>query len=218
MEKKKPKIPNTWFIADLHFRHKNVLKHCPKRAELGGFQIDDVEAHDKWLMEKWNSTVAKKDTVYIVGDFSFAPSEHVKKLLSKLNGNKFLILGNHDQSSSKLTNYFVQITQQKMVVFKKSNYDWLDEDFQVFLCHYPMVTWPSKHYGSVNVHGHCHGRLNRYNEESTDLRVDVGIDSETFGNDFVEVRTLYEYFKNKRAGEKFIHYANRMKEQMEMPI
>ena len=53
--------PMVWFTADLHFGHKNILKHCPKRGEVGGFDPEDVEAHDKWLIEKWNSTIGKKD-------------------------------------------------------------------------------------------------------------------------------------------------------------
>lgn len=216
-EEKRQKV---YFTGDSHFHHKNILKHCPDRARIGGFDIDDVEAHDKWLLEKWNNTIGKKDIVYIVGDFAFGSPVHVKKLLSKLNGKKFLILGNHDASSDKteLVNYFQKVTQIHCPVFKKSNYEWLDEDFQVVLCHYPMVTWPSKHYGSVMVHGHCHGRLNKYNESMPDLRVDVGIDSEIFGNNFVEVRELYEYFKKKTKGEKFHTYAQRMKELNGMTV
>jgi len=131
------------------------LKHCPERGKVGGFESDDVESHDKWLLEKWNETIGKKDIVYVLGDFAFGSSENVKKLLGKLNGQKFLILGNHDKSSEHLEGYFKQITQMKCVTFKKSNYDFLDEDFMVYMCHYPMITWPSKHYGCVECHGHC---------------------------------------------------------------
>ena len=171
-EEKRQKV---WFTADTHWHHKNILKHCPNRPEMGGFDIDDVDAHDKWLIEQWNSTIGKKDIVYIVGDFAFGSPYHVKRLLDKLHGKKFLILGNHDASSDKteLVNYFEKITQIHCPVFRKSNYEWLDEDFQVILCHYAMVTWPGKHYGSVMVHGHSHGRLNEYNNSMPDLRVDV---------------------------------------------
>ena len=40
-----------WFTSDSHIQHRNILKHCPKRADIGGFDIDDVEAHDKWLID-----------------------------------------------------------------------------------------------------------------------------------------------------------------------
>lgn len=146
-----------WFTSDSHIQHRNILKHCPKRAEIGGFDIDDVEAHDKWLIDIWNKTIGKRDIVYILGDFSFASPEIIKKqILPKLNGQKYLILGNHDKSSEHLQGYFTQITQMKEVVFKRKNFPFIEEDsFRVFMCHYPMVTWPGKHHGVVNAHGHC---------------------------------------------------------------
>lgn len=211
-------MQKVWFTSDTHFGHKNILKHCPLRAEQGDFNIDDVEAHDKWLIERWNKTIGKKDIVYIIGDFAFGSTEQVKKLLGKLNGKKFLILGNHDKSSDHLENYFEQITQMKCVTFKKSNYDFLDEDFMVYMCHYAMVVWPSKHYGCVQAMGHSHGRLDQFNEESTDLRVDVGVDGKLANFGFVSLETLYDYFKNKTNGKSFIRYAIEKKEEREMLI
>lgn len=208
-----------WFTSDIHAFHKNILKHCPERQKICGAKDEnDVEAWDKWMIEKWNSTISKKDMVYILGDFAFGSPENVRKLLDKLHGKKFLILGNHDKSSEHLDNYFVQITQQKLVTFKKSNFDFLDEDFQVFMCHYPMVTWASKHYGVINTHGHCHGRLDDYNEASTDLRVDVGIDGKLANLNFITLEQLYRYFKEKTKGEKFIHYAMEKKNENSMVI
>lgn len=208
-----------YIVSDLHFHHKNILKHCPVRQKICSAKDEnDVEAWDKWIIEKWNNTVNKKDIVYILGDFIFGSQESAKKVLDKLHGKKFLILGNHDKGVDKLENYFEQITQQKLVTFKKSNFDFLDEDFQVFMCHYPMVTWASKHYGVINTHGHCHGRLDDYNEASTDLRVDVGIDGKLANFNFITLEQLYRYFKEKTKGEKFIHYAMEKKNENSMVI
>ena len=124
-----------FFTADTHFQHANILKHCADRISAAGIEVDDVAGHDKWLIQRWNETVGKHDTVYILGDFAFGSPDSVKKLFGKLNGKKFLILGNHDGSSEKLTNYFVQVTQMKLVDFRKSVYPFLDEDFQLFMCH-----------------------------------------------------------------------------------
>ena len=202
--------------SDIHFHHRNILKHCPERQAICGAKDEnDVETWDKWIIEKWNNTVNKKDIVYILGDFIFGSQESAKKVLDKLHGKKFLILGNHDKGVDKLENYFEQITQQKLV---KSNFDFLDEDFQVFMCHYPMVTWASKHYGVINAHGHCHGRLDDYNEASTDLRVDVGIDGKLANFNFITLEQIYKYFKEKTKGEKFIHYAMEKKNENSMVI
>ena len=207
-----------WFTADTHFSHKNILKHCPKRAEAGNYDIDDVVAHDKWLIDKWNSTIGKKDTVYILGDFAFCSADEVRKLMGRLKGNKFRILGNHDKSSEHLEGYFKQITQQKLINFKKDNYDFLEEDFLVFCCHYAMVVWPQKHYGCVQCHGHSHGNLDSYNDDSTDLRVDVGLDSKLADFGFISLEDLYRFFKNKAEGKMFRDYAIEKKEQREMLI
>lgn len=208
-----------WFTSDNHIHHKNILKHCPERQNICSAKDEnDVEAWDKWMIDKWNSTIGKKDIVYMLGDFIFGSQESARKALQNLHGKKFLILGNHDKGVDKLENYFEQITQQKLVTFKKANFDFLDEDFQVFMCHYPMVTWASKHYGVINAHGHCHGRLDDYNEASTDLRVDVGIDGKLANFNFITLEQLYRYFKEKTKGDKFIHYAMEKKNENSMVI
>ncbi len=208
-------MQKVWFTADTHIKHKSILKHCPKRAEAGNFDVDDVEGHDKWLMDIWNKTVSKKDVVYIIGDFSFATSEELKKsILPKLNGQKFLILGNHDKSSERLNGYFQQITQIKEVTFKQKNFDFLEEDFNVFMCHYPMLTWDKKTYGTVQLHGHCHNRISDYNVESGELRVDVGWDSDIANFNLVSLETVYKYMKNiamANGYEKLCDYADSKK-------
>lgn len=113
-----------WFTSDTHFGHKNVLKHCPERLKAFGIPEDvtdeeKVRLHDEYLIQLWNGTIGRKDIVYIIGDFSFYNVEKTRKILSRLNGSKFLIIGNHDKSSVKLGNYFQQITHIKEIDFKK---------------------------------------------------------------------------------------------------
>lgn len=201
-------MTNIYFTSDLHIYHKNILRHCPERVNMcGAADENDVAAWDKWIMEKWNDVIKRDDIVYILGDFSFANTEWTRKILSKLRGKKFLILGNHDKSSEKLTEHFVQITQIKEVTFKKSTYDFLEEDFLVTMCHYPMITWNAKHYGACMIHGHCHGRLDDYNSASLDLRVDVGVDGKLANYGFIRLDELYRYFKEKTNGEMLRKFA-----------
>lgn len=204
-------MQNIWFTSDTHFSHKNVLKHC--KGRLKAFNIDEtlddkekVNLNDEAVIKRWNSKVKKTDIVYIIGDFSFASPDETKKILGRLNGKKFLISGNHDKSSEHLSGYFEQIVQIKEINFKRKNYDFLEEDFSVICCHYPMVTWNRKHYGSVNVHGHCHGNIDEYNEKSDDLRVDVGFDGKLANYNLIDLKTLYRYFKTKTDGKLFSDY------------
>ena len=92
-------------------------------------EMNVEKMHDEWLIDLWNSTIEKKDIVYMVGDFAFGNKIMVTKLLGKLRGQKHLILGNHDASSSKLSNYFESMTQIKDLGFKASVYPFLKKNF-----------------------------------------------------------------------------------------
>lgn len=216
-------MANIWFTSDLHFSHKNILRHCEERIKAFGIpnnisEEEKVQLHDKYLIKLWNKTVSKKDTIYVLGDFSFANTENTKKIISRLNGNKFLILGNHDKSSEKLEGCFKQITQMKEIIFKKDNFNFLEEDFGVFCCHYAMITWSRKHYGVCQLMGHSHGKMDDYNEASTDLRVDVGIDGKLANFNFISLEQLYKYFKDKANKKQFAEYAQEMKSENSMII
>lgn len=93
-----------------------------------------------------------------------------------------------------------------MVTFKKSSHSFLDEDFTVFMCHYALLTWPQKHYGVVQCMGHSHGNLDKFNNESSDLRVDVGIDGELSDYNFITLEKLYRFIKNKTKEMPIIEY------------
>lgn len=74
------------FIGCLHFGHRSI-------AKWRGFN-DDVE-HDEYLINSWNSVVHEKDLTYILGDITMENKEYFYQL-SKLNGKKIVVLGNHD--------------------------------------------------------------------------------------------------------------------------
>ncbi len=194
-----------YFTADTHFFHTNILKHCPDRQNSG---TNDIIAHDEWLIDLWNSTIEKKDVVYIVGDFAFGNKERVIRLMGKLHGTKHLIVGNHDASSIKLSNYFESVQQIKDLTFKVSIYPFLEKDFFLSLCHYPLISWNRKSYGACMVHGHCHGRIDEYNRKTGDLRVDVGIDGmlarECGG--IISLEELYKHFLGIAQDSNFARY------------
>jgi len=205
---------NIYFTADLHFGHRNILKHCPERP---GADEEECKHHDEWLLELWRSTVDKWDTVYILGDLTFLKSEDARHLLEKLSGKKYLIEGNHDGSVRAYSNYFVSVNQVLDVVIKPSRAPFLEQNLQLSLCHYPMVTWNHKPYGSIMLHGHCHGKLDEYNRQSQDLRFDVGIDGELSrrvgaekGTDFalIPLETIFAVAKEKAGSTDLRTYAN----------
>lgn len=57
-------INMNYFISDLHFGHKNILKF-DNRPFL------NIEQHDKAIIENWNNVVGEDDDVYVLGDISW---------------------------------------------------------------------------------------------------------------------------------------------------
>ncbi len=87
-------------ISDQHFDHKNIIGHT--RSEL--FNSTDLDLSlrtmNDYIISNHNEVVGEDDIVIMLGDFSFkVGSERLAELVSKLNGHKFLIMGNHEVST-----------------------------------------------------------------------------------------------------------------------
>ena len=202
---KKEYSSGIWFVSDTHFSHKNIVKYNTNRQEQLALDANDenmLQKHDDALIKCWNETVKKHDTVYILGDFSFASPDDIKKMLGKLNGKKHLVIGNHDGGCRGLNNYFESTSQIKEVTFKKTVFPFLDENMHCVLCHYPFVAWNRRMHGAVMLHGHTHGSLCDKNRESEELRVDIGFDGQLANGNLVSLEQVYHYMKNVIAKGK----------------
>lgn len=78
-----------YYIADCHFYHKNIL-YLDKRP------FKSIDEMTSVMIANWNAKVQPEDTIYILGDLSFDKAGKTIDLLSKWNGHKHLIRGNHD--------------------------------------------------------------------------------------------------------------------------
>ncbi|HQS60044.1 MAG: hypothetical protein B7Y07_10680 [Halothiobacillus sp. 24-54-40] len=59
----------TFFTADQHFGHANILKYeADARRDERGDTFASVKHMDDALVEHWNAVVAPDDTVYALGD------------------------------------------------------------------------------------------------------------------------------------------------------
>ena len=74
-----------WFISDMHFGHKNVLKWCRRDC----FR-NLTDMHNR-MISNWNYHVGKYDRVYCLGDFGNF------KYKRQLKGKVTLVKGNHDR-------------------------------------------------------------------------------------------------------------------------
>jgi calcineurin-like phosphoesterase family protein len=168
----KAEMESIWFTADLHFGHPKIVDICNRPVYLSdkvlnesGVNQKDVsdptykrlinEAHNEWLVkEVINKYVRKKDTLYILGDVSMRDKIVTDKFLDRLNGDKRLIVGNHDRNIHKSTR-FGEITLIKDFNFSRKN---PDINIHIVLCHYPMLSWNRRVYGAWHLFGHVHGR------------------------------------------------------------
>lgn len=81
-------------ISDTHFGHENIIRYCNR-------PFANADEMDKVLIKNWNETVSNKDTVVHLGDFALGNKEYISSIVSKLNGRKILIMGNHDDYSEQ---------------------------------------------------------------------------------------------------------------------
>jgi calcineurin-like phosphoesterase family protein len=155
----------TWFTSDLHLGHANLLKN-------GYRPFKDIEDMDSTLINNWNKKVAPDDTVFCLGDLTLQTKPAVvKDYIYSLNGFIILIKGNHDKWTKKWANN----SDSKVNIF---DYYEIKYNTQFYvLSHYPFQTWNKSHYGSIHLHGHCHGSLGKI---SAPNRLDVGVDCHNY--------------------------------------
>lgn len=141
-----------YFTADTHFGHANIIKYAKR-------PFANVDAMDEALVHNWNSIVGASDTIYHLGDFSF--SKNPGKYFHRLNGNKYLISGNHDKRNvldlpwNGVHSYLeVYVDGEKVILF-----------------HYGCRVWNGSHHGRIQLYGHSHGGLPG-NSQSCDIGVD----------------------------------------------
>lgn len=80
----------TFYTSDTHFGHERILELCER-------PFSDVTRMNEALIERWNNVVQPEDTVYHLGDVALGKIAESLPLISRLNGYKILVLGNHDR-------------------------------------------------------------------------------------------------------------------------
>lgn len=149
-----------FFTSDTHFGHGGALGLYRR-------PFASVPAMNEALIARWNETVGRGDEVWHLGDFAIRQSEaSVAEWLGRLNGIKHLITGNNDPPTTTGQPAWASVAPYAETT--------LDGVFLV-LCHYPFRSWHGMAKGSVNLHGHCHGRL-----KPQPRQFDVGVDVRNF--------------------------------------
>ena len=169
---------NIWFTSDTHFGHAKI-------SEYSNRPFKTVEEMDEALISNWNALVKKGDTVYHLGDFSFArETEDVEAYIKRLYGQIHLIRGNHDHRQTRKAKF------AEVLDYKELNVN----GQVIVLCHYPIASWNKMHHGSWMLHGHSHGS---FPEDLNARRIDVGVDPRGYKpisfDDVERIMRLYSF-------------------------
>lgn len=173
-------MPNVFFTSDLHLGHENIIEYCAR-------PFANVSEMDEALIENFNSRVKPTDDAWILGDFCFKVSkEKAQRYLRPLNGNKHLIVGNHDFNWKKLGGFSSVETIEMLNL----------PGFKAILCHYPFCEWMQEDKGRFMLHGHQHWTQD-YNKTQRKLgirRFDVGVDANNYTP--VSMDEIKDFFKD----------------------
>lgn len=158
-----------YFTSDTHFSHTNILKYENRPYK-------DVQDMNSQMIKNWNETVTNNDQVYILGDFCFGSKEDTMKIANQLNGQKFLIMGNHDQKVKTMSK-----EEKSCFGWVKDYYVLKHNNMKFVLFHFPIQVWDCKHHGSVHLYGHIHSNLGNHSMEY-DIKnsYNVGVDVNNF--------------------------------------
>lgn len=158
----------TWFTSDTHLNHHNVIKYSDRPWK-------DVDEMNAGLIERWNSRISPGDTVYHLGDFTLTTKiDLVDNWLGQLNGSIRLVKGNHDNWVKKLAKLKNHAKIKWVKDYAERTFTVDGEKYKFVLFHFPIMFWHGSHWGSIHLHGHCHGNNQKYNVGLR--RMDVGVD------------------------------------------
>lgn len=133
-------------ISDHHFHQDNIYRFTNADGSRVRPWAENAAEGDEMMIEAHNSVVRKNgDTVYFLGDVAMRPRG--LDLLSRMNGRKVLIRGNHD------------IYRMKQYAAHFADIRGTHKLDRLILSHYPLHRDSIPHWCRANVHGHTHGNL-----------------------------------------------------------
>lgn len=124
-----------YFVSDLHLKHTN--KNGGGIIEFERTNFNSIEEHDAFIKNVIFSTMRKADELWILGDLG-TDYEWIKDV----PGKKYLIMGNHDNSTKAAYNKVFDKVYDHPVWFSR----------RILLSHYPERVDDDV----INIHGHLH--------------------------------------------------------------
>jgi len=134
-------MPSVFLVSDTHFGHMGVCRFTRADGVTKLRPWDTPEEMDEAMVQRWNDRVRPTDKVYHLGDVVI--NRKALKTLSRLNGDKVLIRGNHDIfPDAEYREYFRELRAYHVMN-------------GLILSHIPVHEASLGRFG-CNIHGHLH--------------------------------------------------------------
>jgi len=134
-------MPAVFLVSDTHFGHAGVCRFMRSDGVTKLRPWDDPAEMDEEMVRRWNETVRPNDKVYHLGDVVI--NRKALLTLSRLNGDKVLIRGNHDIfRDDEYRKYFRELRAYHVMN-------------GMILSHIPIHEESLSRFGT-NIHGHLH--------------------------------------------------------------
>lgn len=172
----------TWFTADTHFGHANIIKYCHRpfmtteeaaqaaTDPRGKWRVSksSLDRHDSALIDAINERVGRDDDFFVVGDFCMGDRREARRYRDRIVcRNVYLVRGNHDDPT--VDALFSDAFDYHILTIG---------DTTILLNHYPSRDWVGRDDGAWLLYGHVHARLcDEDRIDPTLLRKDVGVDA-----------------------------------------
>lgn len=148
-----PLEPPFWIISDTHWFHANIVKYCDRHEQIAALIGPDTAQridHNEYMLKRWNETIGPHDPVLHLGDLFMSKRENYRKFEGKiaphLNGEKYLILGNHDDKKIDYKKLGFQVVEPFRIKYR---------GWAVEFSHYPSDGMSGR---CIRVHGHIHNK------------------------------------------------------------
>jgi len=134
-------MPAVFLVSDTHFGHTGVCRFTRADGVTKLRPWDNPDEMDDEMVRRWNDRVRPNDKVYHLGDVVI--NRKALKTLSRLNGDKVLIRGNHDIFPDvEYREYFRELRAYHVMN-------------GMILSHIPVHEASLGRFGT-NIHGHLH--------------------------------------------------------------
>jgi len=132
-----------FFTADTHFYNKEHLR-------IGHRYFGNWQEKQEYIISQWNGVVSPTDEIYLLGDISDGTGEETNQVLSRLNGTKYLIIGNHD--------FYLDDPDfdQSLYVWARQYHELYTMNQKFVLFHFPLEVWSGYRNDRFHLHGHLH--------------------------------------------------------------